>query len=133
MLVAALTPEAATAQVRAWLGGQAPEALLISDWVATEISSALSLKLRTGALQPAHRAAALAAFHRMVADSLTVVTPTGLHFRNAALFVDREELGLRAADALHLAVAADLGATLVTLDQRLLRAGLALGVPTGSV
>ncbi|HWX27774.1 MAG TPA: hypothetical protein VNZ53_10105 [Steroidobacteraceae bacterium] len=37
-------------------------------------------------------------------------------------------LGLRAGDALHLAVCADHGATLCTLDHRLSDAGSALGV-----
>jgi predicted nucleic acid-binding protein len=35
---------------------------------------------------------------------------------------------LRAADALHLAIAKDIGATLCTFDKRLASAGKALGV-----
>ena len=38
--------------------------------------------------------------------------------------------GLRAGDALHLAICADHGATLCTLDRRLSEAGPALGVRT---
>ena len=41
---------------------------------------------------------------------------------------DQYALGLRAADALHLAICADHGATLCTLDHRLSDAGSALGV-----
>jgi uncharacterized protein len=55
---------------------------------------------------------------------------TGLHFRAAAKFVDQHALGLRAGDALHLAVASEHGATVHTLDQRLAEAGPVLGVPT---
>jgi predicted nucleic acid-binding protein len=47
--------------------------------------------------------------------------------------VDRHDLGLRAADALHLALAADRGLRLVTLDARLRAAALALGVPAEAV
>ena len=50
--------------------------------------------------------------------------------RTAARFADQHALGLRAADALHLAVCADLGATLCTLDRRLHEAGPPLGVST---
>ncbi len=48
----------------------------------------------------------------------------------ASQFADQFALGLRGGDALHLAIAADHGATLCTLDRRLNDAGLALGVKT---
>jgi predicted nucleic acid-binding protein len=44
--------------------------------------------------------------------------------------VDQPVLGLRAGDALHLAICADHGATLCTLDRRLNEAGPVLGVKT---
>jgi predicted nucleic acid-binding protein len=115
--------------VQLWLQAQAPEDLAISDWVITEVSSALALKVRTGALQLTHRADALALFNRLLAETLTVHPVHGAHFRAAARFADRHELGLRAGDALHLALAADLGCTLATLDRRLEAAGAPLGVP----
>jgi len=48
----------------------------------------------------------------------------------AAAFVDQQKLGLRAGDALHLAVAASHGASVHTLDRRLAEAGPALGIST---
>ena len=130
LLVAALTREADTERMQAWLSAQEPEMLAISEWVTTEFSSALSIKLRTGQIQASHRADALAMFQRLIAESFTVLPVSGLQFRTAARFADRSTLGLRAGDALHLAICADHGATLCTLDRRLREAGPELGVKT---
>jgi hypothetical protein len=81
--------------------------LAISDWVATEFSSALSIKLRAGHIEPAHRADSLAMFARLTTNSFAVVPVSRLQFRTAAGFADQHRLGLRAGDALHLAVCAD--------------------------
>ena len=127
-MVAGVTREPRTLAVQRWLAAHASQDLRISDWVATEVSSALSIKLRRGDLDLAERAAALAAFSRLCADSLTILPVTASHFQAAARFCERHDLGLRAADALHLAVCGAHAATLVTLDRRFREAALELGV-----
>lgn len=130
VLVAALTREAETERMLTWLGAQDPEQLAISDWVATEFSSALSLKLRARQIDATHRANALAMFTTMYAETFTLLPISGLEFRTAARFADQHALGLRAGDALHLAICADHGATLCTLDRQLGDAGPAVAVKT---
>lgn len=129
VLVAALTNEAATPRVQAWLARQDAGVLAVSDWVTTEFSSALSIKLRTGQIGPDHRAKALAFFTRMIEESLIMLRVDTACFATAARFADQYRLGLRAGDALHLAVAQSKGAMLCTLDNRLAAACDALGVP----
>jgi uncharacterized protein len=131
ILVSALTNEADTAAVQAWLAGQVARDLTISDWVVTEFSSAMSIKLRSGQLGPDHRAAALASFTRLAADTLRILPVERASFRTAARFADQPTLNLRAGDALHLAICAEWGATLCTLDRRLGEAAPVVGV--GSV
>lgn len=130
LLVAVLSNEASAPALRAWLDAQDPSELLISDWTITEMSSALAIKLRTGQIDLGLRAATLALFNTLVANSLTLVPVSDRAFRSAAAFADQHLLGLRAGDALHLAVAAEHGATVHTLDRRLADAGPQLGVPT---
>lgn len=130
VLVAALTKEADTRRAERWLTAASAGNLAISDWVVAEFSAALSIKLRVGSIDVLQRATALAAFARMIDESFVLAAITSGHFRAAARFADKHEFGLRAPDALHLAIASGEGATLCTLDKRLASAGKALGVAT---
>jgi len=128
VLVAALTPENHTTKIQQWLARQDPNALHVSDWVITEFSSALSIKLRSEQLDEAQRARALAWFTTLLQESVAVLHASPEDFRTAAHFADQAGIGLRAGDALHLATASAHGATLVTLDQKLLEAAPAVAV-----
>jgi len=129
VIVAALGNEARTVATQDWLAAQTPGTLQISDWTITEFSSAMALKLRTGQLQPEHRAECLAVFAGLIEESLVVLPVAGSQFRTAARFVDQHQTSLRAGDALHLAVCAHHGARMVTLDKTLATAAITFGVP----
>jgi predicted nucleic acid-binding protein len=74
------------------------------------------------------RAKAASLFARLKAESLKVVPVMHDHFLSAARFADQYGLGLRAGDALHVALAAAHGAAVCTVDKRLAEAATALGV-----
>lgn len=128
LLVAGLTREKKTDRVQEWLSGREAGSLLISEWVVTEFSAALSVKLRTRQINAEDRARALAKFVQLVADSLVLFPVPASCFHTAARFADQYGLGLRAGDALHLAIASERGSTLCTLDEKLAEASAALGV-----
>jgi len=128
LLVAALTREVRTAAMQDWLAAQPPEQLVISDWVITEFSGALSIKVRVGQLTATQRTEVLAAFTSLAEASFTVLAVSRLEFQMAARFADQYNTGLRSGDALHLAIASSHGARLCSLDRLLVSAADTLGV-----
>jgi len=92
--------------------------LVISAWTLAEMASVGAIKERTGQIGAQDRAAGLAAFQRFVTDTLKLVEVDPGDFRTAATLLDLPVTALRAADALHLAIARRLRADLATLDRR---------------
>jgi predicted nucleic acid-binding protein len=128
-IIASLTLEPGSDRVISWMAEQPEGALHVSEWCDTEVSSALALKLRTGALSVEKRAEALAVWRGWRDRVLTLSPIAAGHFTAAAAFLDQHKLGLRAGDALHLAVAASAGLRIVTLDRTMASAALELGIP----
>ncbi len=130
LLVAAFTPEAATDRALDFLSRSREQRLVISEWVNTEFAAALSGKIRTNAIDEAYRVKALALFEKLTMEGMEFVPVTTAHFREAARLASGHKIGLRAGDALHLAIARSQNANLCTLDKQLAAAGDALGIPT---
>jgi predicted nucleic acid-binding protein len=130
VLITALTDEARAKEVFVWLESPAARlgGIMISDWTITEVSSALSLKVRVGAIDEARRVAAIALFERMIDESLVVAPIAHSTFRAAARLAGQPGLALRAGDALHLAVAVEQGVAVCTLDRAMATAAASLGV-----
>lgn len=128
VLVSATVREADSAAAQNWLAAQSPGLLVISRWVVTEFSSALSAKVRSRTVTPQFRAIALSEFTKLVAESLDLVSVGDDDFTAASRLADQYETGLRAGDALHLAVAVRIGAALCTRDRLFAKAALLHGV-----
>ena len=129
LIVAALVPEQHSTRVHDWLGKQAAGSLSISDWTLTEVASALAIKVRSGDLSNDQRAAVQAVWTAMRIESLNVLSISPTVFQTASIFIDQSTTGLRAGDALHLAIAASHGCTIATLDQALAKSAPICGVP----
>ena len=123
VLVPLFVPEETTARVQLWLELPGNEALAISEWTVTEFASALGLKVRAKALRAEQARAAFHIFRKLIDASFQVLTPTRADFALAAEFLSHHALGLRAGDALHLAIAANEGAEAVySLDRAFITA-----------
>jgi predicted nucleic acid-binding protein len=130
LIVTALVVEPRSEFVVAWLEQQVAHRFTISDWVITEFSAALSVKLRSGQISPAAQERAIEKLGALIASEFDCLPVSRDHFRLAATFADRGIVGLRAADALHLAMAFDGNRKLCTRDRRQAEAGAALGLST---
>jgi uncharacterized protein len=128
VIVASFTVESSTLAAQSWLAEHRDAKLATSPWVMTEFYSALAMKRRLNEISDLTYAVTSQEFVRMVRDTLRECAITHSHFEAAADIVTRPELKLRAADALHLAIATDNGTSICTLDQRLFEAARARGI-----
>jgi predicted nucleic acid-binding protein len=127
VLLPRLVEEPTSDAVRRYLFDSRQE-LLISDFAAAEVASALSRLVRVRRLDRADATARLDDFEIWRAATSSPVDLHASDMRLAYAYVRRFDLMLRAPDALHLAIARRLDVVLVTLDRRLANAARALGI-----
>ncbi|MEX0588350.1 MAG: type II toxin-antitoxin system VapC family toxin [Cyanobium sp.] len=127
VLLAVLMPEEHSIRAVAFLE-QARAPLAISSWSVTEIHSALGLKVRTKALSHVQAESVLQGFERRLAPGLLLLELEPQDFRNANACLRGWTTSLRAADALHLAIASGRGASLCSLDAPFVAAAQQLGL-----
>lgn len=125
--VAALADEPLGSSARRAIASDRGGRPLISDWVVTEFSSAIALKVRSGKLAEADAHRIIAFFHEVAAEFEHLPVERS-HFYRAAEFCRAFSTGLRGPDALHLAIGEAAGALILTLDTGMDTAGAALGV-----
>jgi hypothetical protein len=128
IIVALHVHEPHTVRVVTWLKMRDPADLSISPWAAVEFASALALKVRTGQIDEGERTIAQASFRELLLPSLEVLAIESPDYHRATTMVEVDRHGLRAGDALHLAIAERHRRTVLTLDQGMATSGRALGL-----
>jgi predicted nucleic acid-binding protein len=128
VVVALLTSEERSAQALDWFA-QSREHLISSDWLITETHSALGIKQRHHGLSSQACQAAGEPFERLLQGGVELRSLDRGRYCQAAELLQDPALGLRAGDALHLAVALPSRCTqLASFDGRMQQAATALGM-----
>ncbi len=133
LLLALFLNEPKTPDAWHWVNQQPAGSMMASDWTLTEFSSALAVKLRMKAIDANTHGKTLAAVKRFAVAQLAIIVPEKTDFHRAAELCDRWQMGLRAGDALHLAISERRGLAVCTLDRVMFDAALALGLVAESV
>jgi predicted nucleic acid-binding protein len=125
-----LLEETTSSAVERFIAGLPAGTLAVSHWTRVEFASLLAREVRMGELdQPTAREVG-EEFEAIVAESFVVLLPSARDYTLARQYLGHHECGLRAGDALHLAIAQNNRAEAIySFDKTLLRAGPALGLP----
>lgn len=125
--------EASSQAVQRWFHARSPADIALSSWTLTEFTSALVIRVRAGSVPSTTACSVVAAFRGLARLSLTMLPFGPADFDRASDLMLRFDLGLRAGDALHVAIVQNAGVTsLVTLDKRLASAARQLGIAVES-
>jgi predicted nucleic acid-binding protein len=104
--------------------------LTISHWTRVEFASLLARHVRMGGLTVETAKAVGTVFDILVDESFVIILPDSDDFDLARDYLGHPRSGLRAGDALHLAIAGNRHMeTIFSLDKTFLRAGKRLGLP----
>ena len=133
VFVSLLTRENKTNDVNRWYAS-CTQTLASSEWCITEFANALALKQRTGQLDQPSSDRAWERFQILCKRDLTLLPVASAHFYKAAVSVLNTSQGLRAGDALHLAVALEYKVQgIVSLDTGLLKNAKSLKIKVISI
>jgi predicted nucleic acid-binding protein len=132
-LVPLVRDEATSAKIERFMARLPIGELAISHWTRVEFASLLARDVRMGGLTSAAAQRANAEFEAVVEESFVVLLPEAGDFDLAMKYLSHHQTGLRAGDALHLAIAGNRRMEAIySLDKTLLKAGKALGLPVSA-
>ncbi|MBV8189954.1 MAG: type II toxin-antitoxin system VapC family toxin [Alphaproteobacteria bacterium] len=122
--------EATSKRIELLIGNLPAGEAATSHWTRSEFSSVLAREVRMGGLEADEAREVDSEFEKVLVDSFNVLLPERNDFDLAKQYLARHHNGLRAGDALHLAIATNCGArTIYSLDKTFLKAGAALALP----
>jgi predicted nucleic acid-binding protein len=126
-------PEPNSDEVRQLTYALSRQYIAISEWTCVEFSSMVARRVRMQQLGENAAQNLLTAFERISHTQYGILIPSSADYRLADRFLRNFATGLRAGDALHLAIAKNNGAShIYSLDQGLIKAAAMLDLPAGS-
>lgn len=127
VLVALLTNDPLTDRADAALRRN-PATLVVSDFAGAEFASALARRVRTGELRAEEARAAFATFDAWTARTARRIETIGADVTASEAYLRRLDLTLRTPDALNIAIAERVGASLMTFDVKMAAVARNLGM-----
>lgn len=122
--------EKASSLIARFMAGLPTGELAISLWTEVEFASLLARDVRMGDIRGDEAREANALFENVVRESFVVLSPSADDYILARRYLHRYETGLRAGDALHLAIAGNHRADAIySLDKTMIKAGKILDLP----
>ncbi len=102
--------------------------LVISDFAIAEFSSGVARRTRTGEIKESDATIVFTTFDAWIANAARRENLTTQDLANATVLIRRFDFGLRAPDALNIAITQRCNAYLLTFDGTMARSAHALGV-----
>jgi predicted nucleic acid-binding protein len=128
-----LREEKTSSRIGRFMAGLPTEELAISRWTEVEFASLLARDVRMGVIGSDQARAAGALFEDVIQQSFVVLLPSADDYEMARRYLHNYETGLRAGDALHLAIAVNHRAKAIySLDKTMIKAGKILGLPVSA-
>lgn len=126
VLVALFTNDPLTARAETFLRAN-PLVLIVSDFAAAEFSSAIARHVRTKDIKKDDARIAFSNFDTWTARTAQRAHISAADISAAEVLLRRVELALRTPDAINIAMAQRMQATLVTFDKKMVAAARSLG------
>ncbi len=126
VLVALFTADALTTRAETLLRDTSPT-LVVSDFAAAEFASALARRVRMHTLTEGEARTGFATFDAWTSRVAGWAETTPADARLAAMFLRRLDLTLRTPDALNVAIAQRVEASLATFDEKMTASARVLG------
>jgi uncharacterized protein len=127
VIVAILTPEPFSDRAERFARAN-PDGLLVGDFAAAEYVSVIARRVRMRELPLDEARDALTAFDFWRSRSARTIRTTAPDVATAETYLRRLDLPLLTPDAIHIALAQRLGATLVTFDRAMAASARVLGM-----
>ncbi len=128
-----ILPETTSERVERFIRKIPVGQLAVSHWTRVEFASLVARRARMGDLTAAQAAQARDAFEKMLTESFHIIIPQVNDYDVATHLLRNYKTGLRAGDALHLALVKNHGAAIMySLDKQLIKAAKILKIPASA-